>query len=289
MRKIILVVLSIALLFGATLLASHQAIASDGPTMHNCPQEGQWGTAVWTGDTADADVALGTCNTVVAAYAFDYRGDTLRWFSERPELNTLETLNNLDAVIALGGPAAPVVPTPTNIPIIGDLPDDCNLAEGLTVRTRTAGRGGANWQPKSPTTVEGTLITFNLKFMAVVEEFYFYCDGEFLQRADVPYAAGNAHIYTIEILVSGSEYEILPRQHEYQKFYLGRDADGNYRYGRLGEGGKIPYNLTCPVRWEWHDDTGQICPGYPDAEFKARRCQPGESPVEGETYCPWRE
>ena len=137
-----LVALSVALvaLLAIGGLAATQADAS--ATMHNCPQEGRWGTAVWTGDTTDADVALGTCNTIVAAYAFDYRGNTLRWFSERPELNTLETLNNLDAVVALGGPAAPIVPEPTNVPIIGDLPDGCTIND-LEIATLSKGQGHA--------------------------------------------------------------------------------------------------------------------------------------------------
>jgi Tol biopolymer transport system component len=88
--------------------------------MHNCPSAGKWAIVVWAGEsgTAAAD-ALATCgvDAVDAAYSLDSQtGGWLRWFSGRPEISTLETLNEAQAVFTLGSAAAQPTPTPTPTP-----------------------------------------------------------------------------------------------------------------------------------------------------------------------------
>lgn len=286
MKKAILI---LALLLGAMGLAG-QTVASDGPTMHNCPQDGKWAISVWTGDTTDAGEALATCN-IQAAYALTPSGAWQRYIPGAPDVNNMGPLGKYDGVIALGGPAVPVAEPETNVSIFGEL-DGCTIND-LALSARAAGdstyyaRSGLHMEP--PPIIEGTLATWTVQQMAPLVEVCLYCDG-LLQCADTPEASGDAHIYTIEVLVNGDQYEILPRGHEYMQFYVGRDAEGNYRYARLGEGGKIPFNPTCPNNaWKWDDDKGFWCEGYPDAVWKARLCNPGESPVPGETYCLWHE
>lgn len=284
MRRAILIALSavlVALLAIGGLAATAQAEAS----MHNCPQDGQWGTAVWTGaDGTSADEALGTCDTVVAAYAFDYRGGTLRWFSERPELNTLLSLNNLDAVIALGGPSIPVVPEP--VQTTGPIPEGCTV-DDLTMATCSAGDGTyharTGLHTKPPTiTDHWALAAWEQRQMAPVKEFCFYCNGEFLQCIPAPDKGGFGHTYTIGIVLMSGQYEIKPIEHEYIRHYCGRDPEGNYRYCRISSADSIPFNPTCGARWELHPDQPPTCPGYPDAEFGAFRCA---NPPEGKQYC----
>jgi hypothetical protein len=113
----------LALLFSAGMLAVglmalvwaigiNPSEANEG-TMQNCPQAGKWAISVWDGDDGtDAEQAFATCNEegVTAAYSID--PDTQvwsRWFADRPEISTLATLDDMQAVIALGG-AAPRTP-----------------------------------------------------------------------------------------------------------------------------------------------------------------------------------
>jgi hypothetical protein len=82
--------------------------------MQNCPQPGKWAISVWSGDDATAtDDALATCDEagVAVAYSIDpVTQQWSRWFSDRPELNTLTTLDDMQGVLALGGTAAPATP-----------------------------------------------------------------------------------------------------------------------------------------------------------------------------------
>jgi hypothetical protein len=82
--------------------------------MQNCPQPGKWAISVWSGDDAtDADDALATCDEagVAVAYSIDPASQQWsRWFADRPELNTLTTLDDMQGVLALGGTAAPATP-----------------------------------------------------------------------------------------------------------------------------------------------------------------------------------
>jgi hypothetical protein len=98
---------------GVIALGSPSASPPPGPALpagqgsvQNCPQPGKWAISVWSGqDGAGVDQALATCGegAVGAAYYLDpFTGNWLRWFSERPEISNLTTLDNLDGVIALG-------------------------------------------------------------------------------------------------------------------------------------------------------------------------------------------
>ncbi len=83
-------------------------------TMQNCPQAGKWAIAVWDGDDGtDADQAFATCNEggITAAYSIDPDTQTWsRWFAERPEINTLTALDDMQGVMALGAAEAPETP-----------------------------------------------------------------------------------------------------------------------------------------------------------------------------------
>lgn len=290
MKKLLTaVVVGAALLIGAALSSSGGGNADEG-TMVNCPGEGQWAISVWTGNTVDAGDALATCDNVVAAYTLNDDSTWSHLLEGIPEeFNTLDKLSNLDGVITLGGPATPPVPEPTNVSLFGTLPDDCS---GLAMAVRSGGDGQSQARTglhTEPLQIIAGTATKTWTQAAVVVEACLYCDGEFLQCADFPEVGGINHRYTVGVVVTGDDYEILPRQHEYMTFDCGKRPDGTIFVCRGYAGSKIPFNPSCPVRWEWHDDTGQICPGYPDAEFKARLCNPGETPVAGETYCLWYE
>ena len=91
--------------------------------MHNCPQSGKWAISVWSGDDGiGAEQAFATCDVgaIAAAYYLDPENQTWqRWFAGRPLVSTLETLNDMQGVIALGAMGAPpptATPTPTPTP-----------------------------------------------------------------------------------------------------------------------------------------------------------------------------
>jgi len=89
-------------------------------SIQNCPPAGNWAISVWSGqDDMAAGQALATCGAgaVSAGYYLDPQtGGWLRWFSARPEISNLATLDNLQGVIALGGAGVPATPTPTGTP-----------------------------------------------------------------------------------------------------------------------------------------------------------------------------
>jgi hypothetical protein len=73
--------------------------------MRNCPNAGKWAMSAWGGPHGtDAEDALATCKEVIAlAYYLDPETQTwLRYVHDRPELTTLDTLDNLQGVFALG-------------------------------------------------------------------------------------------------------------------------------------------------------------------------------------------
>jgi hypothetical protein len=78
--------------------------------VHDCPQPGKWAISVWAGgDATDAEEAFATCGegAVAAAYYMDPQTQGWsRWFAGRPEMSTLEMLDNMQGVIALGGSTA---------------------------------------------------------------------------------------------------------------------------------------------------------------------------------------
>ena len=101
----------------------------------NCPPPGMWSLAVWSGDndTPTGD-ALATCGgvTVEAAYWLDPQTQGwLRYFRGLPGFTSLNTLDNLQAVLALGGAA--ISPTATPSP----------TTEVLTVHFIDVGQGDA--------------------------------------------------------------------------------------------------------------------------------------------------
>jgi hypothetical protein len=72
---------------------------------------GKWSLAVWTGsdDTPTAD-ALATCSSVPVpvVYWLDPEMQVwLRYIAGHPELNSLTTLDNLQAVLTLGAQPPP--------------------------------------------------------------------------------------------------------------------------------------------------------------------------------------
>jgi hypothetical protein len=86
-----------------------------------CPQPYQWAISVWTGpDDVDIETALATCSETPIAAAYWLDPDTQGWphyFLGR-EGNTLQTVDNLQGILVLGGAAAPTptataAPTPT--------------------------------------------------------------------------------------------------------------------------------------------------------------------------------
>ena len=93
----------------AWILATGSSAAESG-SMHNCPSAGRWSIAVWDGnDGTAAGDALAICGSgaVDAAYSLDPQtGSWLRWFSARPEISNLATLNDRQGVIALGSRSA---------------------------------------------------------------------------------------------------------------------------------------------------------------------------------------
>ena len=72
--------------------------------MRNCPQAGKWSIAVHTGAAGSAGDALALCGVPVeAAYWLDPdTQDWSRYFRGRPGLSNLDSLQNLQGVIALG-------------------------------------------------------------------------------------------------------------------------------------------------------------------------------------------
>jgi hypothetical protein len=89
--------------------------------MHNCPQASRWAISVWSGaDGTDIGQALDTCDTgsVAAAYSLDPQtGVWSRWFDGQPGISNLETLDDMQGVLALGAVTAPM-PSPTPTPTL---------------------------------------------------------------------------------------------------------------------------------------------------------------------------
>jgi len=123
--KAVLLLLAGALVLGLLALASaigpRSSEAQQG-AMQNCPQAHKWAISVWSGDDGTgAEQAFATCDAgaIVAAYYLVPEDQTWqRWFAGRPLVSTLETLNDMQGVIALGAVGAPA-PTPTPTPALG--------------------------------------------------------------------------------------------------------------------------------------------------------------------------
>jgi len=107
------VVLALGLAGFAWTLAAGSSEAQQG-AMHNCPSPGKWSIAVWEGDDgASLDQALATCTgDVAAAYAIDSAtGEWKHWFSGKPELSNLSTVDDMGGMLALGATTTPGTPT----------------------------------------------------------------------------------------------------------------------------------------------------------------------------------
>jgi len=112
-------VLALGLLALAWATGPGPSEAQEG-AMHNCPQPGKWAISVWEGDDGtDAGQALATCGEglVAAAYYIDPQtGVWSRWFAGQPAISTLDTLDDMQGVLAsgaVGAPAPASTPTPT--------------------------------------------------------------------------------------------------------------------------------------------------------------------------------
>jgi len=72
----------------------------------NCPSSGKWSMAVWAGATGTSTAdALRTCGEGHVAMAYGLDSATQSWtryFSERPEVSSMLTLGEMQAILALG-------------------------------------------------------------------------------------------------------------------------------------------------------------------------------------------
>jgi hypothetical protein len=93
--------------------------------LDTCPQPNKWAISVWVGpDEVDTQTALATCSgaAIAAAYSLDPATQKwLRYFEGRTDISDLLTLDNMQAIIVLGGAAAPT-PTPTPTPTLTPTP-----------------------------------------------------------------------------------------------------------------------------------------------------------------------
>jgi competence protein ComEC len=135
--------LALGLAILALTLGPASSEAQQG-TMHGCPQPSKWSLAVWSGsDGVPTDDALARCGiTVDAAYWLDPQTQGwLRYFRALPELTSLDTLDNLQGVLALGGTA--ISPTATPSPSPTATPSPSPTPEALTVHFIDVGQGDA--------------------------------------------------------------------------------------------------------------------------------------------------
>lgn len=119
-RKLGLLVLAGVLVLGLVALVwaaeTGSSQAQDG-ALQNCPLPDKWAISVWDGDDGtDAEEAFATCgeDAVAAAYSIDRETqEWSRWFAGRADVSNLTVVNSMQGVVALGGPGAPVTPTPS--------------------------------------------------------------------------------------------------------------------------------------------------------------------------------
>ena len=103
---------------GIMALGSGSAVGPVGPAppagstfqLQDCPQPGKWSISTWGGPNSTATgQALATCSTsVAAAYALDPQTEGwLRYFDGRPDVSNLVIIDGMQAILTLGGAAAP--------------------------------------------------------------------------------------------------------------------------------------------------------------------------------------
>ncbi|MGQ9676892.1 MAG: hypothetical protein ACUVX1_14610 [Chloroflexota bacterium] len=122
--------LSLAGMAALVLLASIWAMGT-GPsqaqqgTMHNCPQPGKWAISVWQGEETETAQALDTCGADAVDAAYYIHPFTQTWrvfFRGNPDISNLDTLDDLQAVVTLGNPAASPMPSAEPMPTPGPSP-----------------------------------------------------------------------------------------------------------------------------------------------------------------------
>ncbi len=194
----------------------------------NCPPAEKWATSVWSGDDGrPIEEALATCSASGVSVVYWLDPDTqgwLRYFSGRPELATLTTLDNLQGFIAFGSTAAPT-PTP---------PSGITPSPGATF---------------SGTTSQDQEITFQICSDGT-------CINDLLVRASVECTSGGTeswrrHIYST-ILIADSAFNLELAETTFSgQFSSPTAATGNIQFQsveyREGEGW-----VTCdsgPLTW----------------------------------------
>jgi hypothetical protein len=92
--------------------------------MHNCPQPGKWAISVWDGaDGTETGQALATCGAVPVDFAYSLDPATNNWhsyFLALPAGSTLQTLDDMQGIVAHGAVSAPAVtatPAATATPV----------------------------------------------------------------------------------------------------------------------------------------------------------------------------
>lgn len=195
----------------------------------NCPQPGKWAISVWSGeDGRPSEEALATCSGADVAAVYWLNPDTqgwLRYFSGRPEIATLTTVDNMQGFIALGATA-----TPTPTPPSGIIPT-----------------AGASF---SGTTSQDEEITFEICDDGT-------CINEMLVRADVQCTSDGTeswrrHIYST-IPIENSAFNLELKETTFSgQFTSPTAATGNLQFYseeyRSDEGGWV----TCdsgPLTW----------------------------------------
>jgi hypothetical protein len=92
--------------------------------MQNCPQASKWAISVWSGDDdTDTGEALATCGAGVVDFAYSLDRVTNNWqsyFLALPAGSTLQTLDDMQGVVAhgaVGAPAVSATPAATATPL----------------------------------------------------------------------------------------------------------------------------------------------------------------------------
>jgi len=279
-----LLIVAIAALCAAVFVGAGSA----GPSAElvNCPADGEWGIAVWTGkNNADAAMALDSCG-VASAYT-----------PEGNEWQTPDSLDNLDGVLALGGGGAGVPPDLTQLygrDHADALPDLSNDAShSLTVKFKRPGGGSVGpFEPEEVTQVGDGDIEAKFVFgdylpeVKPIEVFTFWWDGEKFDRRDgLPSCdefdrsevdkvyreggclLGEGFVYTVLVFVGADQtYRIDIEAEKSEMEYIGRP-------------GELCPNPTCPTGvWRYDQEGGTTCPGYPGAIFGMCACPTEEEP-----------
>jgi len=109
--KKLLAALLIALLLGLAFCGGRRGDADVTGALHNCPQQGHWSIATWSGpDNTPATKVLATCgrHTVTTAYYLDpVTGFWSRWFADKPDVSNIQPLDDMQGILTLGAATQP--------------------------------------------------------------------------------------------------------------------------------------------------------------------------------------